>query len=89
MPTEQLAEIRKAVHQESIRWIRHMSQQEQEAQQVWLQCRQRVGKYVNTKIPEKPKSYYKGLSNLIDQLIHQHEKVTQQLHNHREAENSI
>ena len=29
------------------------------------------------------------MSDLIDQLIHQHEQVTQQLHNHREAENSI
>lgn len=66
-----------------------MSQQEQEAQQVWLQCRKKVGKYVDTKIPKKPKSYYKGLSDLIDHLIRQHEQVTQPLHNHRESKISI
>ena len=52
-------------------------------------CRLKVEKNVDSKIPEKPESYYKGLSDLIDQLIHQHEQVTQELHNHREAENSI
>ena len=66
-----------------------MSWQEQEAQQIWSQCRQKVGKYVNIKAPEKPQSYYQGRSDLIDQLIHQNELVTQQLHNHLEAENSI
>ena len=66
-----------------------MSQQELEAQQVWLQCRQKVRKYVDSKMPEKLESYYKGLSDLINELIHQQEQVTQQLHNHREAENSI
>ena len=45
-------------------------------------------KYVNIEEPDKPQSY-QGLSNLIDQLIHQHEQVTQQLHNHLEVENSI
>ena len=66
-----------------------MSQQEQEAQRVWSQCRQKVRKYVDSKIPEKLKSYYKGLSDLVDHLIHQLEQVTQQLHNHWEAKNSI
>ena len=89
MPTEQLAEISKSVNKKSIQRIWHMSQQEREAQQVWLQCRENVGKYVDRKIPEKPESYYKGLSDLIDHLIHQHKQVTQQLHNHREAEKSI
>ena len=46
-------------------------------------------KYVDAKIPEKPQSYYQGFSNLIDQLIDQHEQVTLQLHTHLEGENSI
>ena len=46
-------------------------------------------KYFDIKDPEKPQSYYQGLSDLIDQLIQQHEQVTLQLHNHLEAENSI
>ena len=66
-----------------------MSRKEQEAQQVWSQCQQKVGKHVDIQAPRKPQSYYKGLSDLIDQLIYQHEQVTQQLHDHWEAENSI
>ena len=77
MLTEQLEEINKAVNKESIRRIRHMSQQEREAQQVWSQCREKVGKYVDSKIPEKPESYSKGMFDFIDHLIHQHEQVTQ------------
>ena len=48
-----------------------------------------MAKYVDAKIPKKPQSYYQGFSNLIDQLIYQHEQVTLQLHNHLEVENSI
>ena len=46
-------------------------------------------KYVDIKDPEKPQSFYQGLSDLIDQLIQQHEQVTLQLHSHLEAKNYI
>ena len=48
-----------------------------------------MAKYVDAKIPEKPQSYYQGFSDLIGQLIDEHEQVTLQFHTHLEAENYI
>ena len=89
VPTNQLAELSRAINQESTQQIHQLSCQEKEAHQIWSQCPKKVEKYVNIKEREKPQSYYQGLSDLIDHLIQQHKQVALQLHNHLEAENSI